>query len=403
MPSPPQGGKDCGALKTLRSGLEVAGRAGIGLSSPMARTHIALPLGVALAALAGGCRKEDPDERGAPPPAAPSARPGVCASGGGTVSDSKAAAFFPREGSGYCVDPNGDTRAYGSESKSTLDDACTQLLDGECEVYKAYGLRRVVTFRYVDGAGTPGAVSVTLSQFASREGAFGFFTKRVVADGDPAATRLSVAEAGGAAALGSGIAYVYRGDHLAELSYTNESEAPEQMKASAARVLPGLARGVGDRLPGEATLPGPALLLPTEHRLPLGVSYVVSDVLGVSGLGPGAVGFYRDGDKRYRVFVLGRGDDDAAGDVLETLKKVERASTLKDLGFPAMVVGTQSDDSAPRTEWVVGRKNRVVFGVGDEELALGKGASKAEEDAKRLTRDEKVALLRRLVAGAVKE
>src|SRR6185503_5898268 len=121
-----------------------------------------------------------------------------------TPTDSVTAAFFPRAVAGYCVDPNGDTRAYGDGAKATLDDVCTQQLDGECEVYKSYGLRRVTTLRYVDGGGTPGAVAVTLSRFASKEGAFGFYTKRVVADGDPARIALTEIPAGTLGTLGSG-------------------------------------------------------------------------------------------------------------------------------------------------------------------------------------------------------
>src|SRR5258705_444836 len=77
------------------------------------------------------------------------------------------------------------TAAAGG-AKGSLETVCTELLDGECEVYKNYGLKRVVTLRYVDGAGSPGTVNVTASRFGSAEGAFAFFTKRVIADGDQA-------------------------------------------------------------------------------------------------------------------------------------------------------------------------------------------------------------------------
>lgn len=347
-----------------------------------------------------GCkRSSDSDEKGAVPPPVASAKPGVCTQGGGTVTDAVSAAYFPRKVDDYCIDPNGDTRAYGDAAKATLDDVCIQQLDGECEVYKSYGLKRVVTLRYVDGKGTPGAVAVTLSRFAAKEGAFGFFTKRVVADGDPARITLSQLAAGAAGALGSGIAYVFRGDHLAELSYTNESESPDQMRESGRLTLPGLAKAIGDALPGEATLPTAVTLLPVDHRLPMGVSYSVDNVLGLSGVGGGAMGYYEDGGKRWRVIALMRTDDDAASDVLETLRKTHRASILKDLIFPAVAVSVHHDDSAPKTDWVIGRRGAKVFGVGDEELVLGGGKSKEEEQRAKLTRDEKFAALRKLVSG----
>lgn len=359
-------------------------------------TPAALLLALALA----GCKRgADPDEAGSAPPPAPSAKSGACSAGGGAPGDPVSSAFFPRTVADYCVDPNGDTRAYGESAKATIDDVCIQQLDGECEVYKSYGLKRVVTLRYVDGRGSPGAVAITLSRFGTKEGAFGFFTKRVIADGDPARVSLTELTAGARAALGSGIAYVYRGEYLAELSYTNEMESPDQMRESGKRVLPEIARAVGQRLPGDGTLPAAAQALPAEHLLPMGVSYVFSDVLGISGIGSGAVGYYRDGDRRYRVFVLARGDEDAAGDVLETLKKVDHAQAIKEILFPALSFGTQQGDAAPRTEWVVGRKGTRVFGIGDEELVLGGSHSKEDEQRAKLTRDEKLALLKKLVGG----
>jgi hypothetical protein len=117
---------------------------------------------VALLGALGGCKQEAEQEQGAAPPPMPSARPGVCASGGGVVGDEQSAAYFPRTEAGYCIDPNAETRSYGAEAKGSLDEVCTQQFDGECEVYKSFGLKRVVTLRYVDGAGSPGAVSVTL-------------------------------------------------------------------------------------------------------------------------------------------------------------------------------------------------------------------------------------------------
>jgi hypothetical protein len=152
-------------------------------------------------------------------------------------------------------------------------------------------------------------------------------------------------------------------------------------------------------MPGDATLPPAVLALPTENRLPMGVAYAVGDVFGVPGIGGGAVGYYKDGERRYRVVALLRPDEDAAGDVLETLKKTAHATTLKELLFPAMAFGSERDDSAPRTDWVAGRKGSRVFGVGDEELVLGGGRSKEDEQRLKLTKDEKVARLKKIVSG----
>jgi hypothetical protein len=335
------------------------------------------------------CQKDRTVDHGAPPPPIASSKPGACASGGGTVKDSVSAAFFPRSAADYCLDPNGEARAFGENAPNSLDAVCTELFDGECEVYKSFGLRRVVTLRYIDGKGSPGAVNVNLSRFASIEGAYGFFTKRVVADADPAETAPAALDAGGAGALGSGIAYVWRADMVAELSYTNELEPPDQLRASATRVLPPIAKAMGEALPGDKQLPKAVSVLPSEHRLPMGLSYAAKDVLGIGGTGPGAVGFYRDGSERYRVFALTRADEDSAKDVLKTLHKVDGAKSLKDTGVDAISFSAREEETSPLVGWVVGRRGSTVVGVGDEVFVLrGKPESQAARipEAKKLER-----------------
>lgn len=328
-------------------------------------------------------------ERGSAPPPVASSKPGACASGGGSVSDPVSAAYFPRVAGNYCIDPNGDARTYGEAAKGTLETVCTELLDGECEVYKNYGLKRVVTLRYVDGAGSPGTVNVITSRFANAEGAFAFFTKRVIADGDPVDGTPKELPAGAEGALGTGIAYVWRGELVAELSYANELETPDQIKATSAKVLPELARQIGDHLPGDAN-PLPAVrLLPRARLVPMGIAYAHRDALGVSGLGSGAVGYYQDGNDRYRVVGLSRADEDSAKDVIGTLKKLPGAKVQKDLGFDAVAFSTREAEGAPQAEWLAGRSGANVIIVGDEPLKLKAGA-----DAAHLSGDKRLLLLK---------
>jgi hypothetical protein len=345
------------------------------------------------------CDKKDVDtDRGAAPPPIASSKPGACSGGGGTISDAPSAPFFPRLSGDYCVDPNGEVRAYGEGASGTLDEVCTQLFDGECEVYKAFGLKRVVTLRYIDGKGSPASVNVNLSRFADREGAYGFFSKRVVGDSDPAEASTQKLEAGGDAALGAGISYVWRGEHVAELSYTNELESPDQLKASSQQVLPGLSKEIGDKLPGDKQPPKAVQALPGEQRLPLGVSYESKDVLGISGLGPGGIGFYKEGDKRWRLFAIVRGDEDAAKDVMKTIRKLDGAKTVKGSALEPTAFA-RSEEGSPRVEWLVARKGSSVYGIGDEELALS--SDQSADDAKKVRLDEtaKLERLTKLVAG----
>ncbi|HEY6556982.1 MAG TPA: DUF6599 family protein [Polyangiaceae bacterium] len=360
-----------------------------------------LPLLVLFPLAALSCKKEDDlsAERGAAPPPVASSKPGVCKDGGGTISDKQAAAFIPRMAGDYCVDPNGETRAYGEEASGTLDKACTELFDGECEVYKAYGLKRVVTLRYVDGKGSPGAVNVNLSRFENKDGAYGFFTKRVIADADPAESAPAKLEAGGAGALGTGIAYVWRGTHVAELSYTNELESPDQLKGSSARALPALAKELGEKLPGDKAAPAAVSALPETQRVNMGIQYEAKDVLGISGAGPGALGYYKDGDKRWRVFSVVRSDEDSAKDVMKTLKKLDGAKNLKNAPVEGLAFAVRNKETDPKIAWVVTRKGEHVFGVGDEESVLS-GDTSAEEAAKvSLPQERKIEILKRIVDG----
>lgn len=336
-------------------------------------------------------------DKGVAPPPIASSKPGTCAAGGGTVSDKVSAGFFARAAGDYCVDPNGETRAYGENAPANVDKVCTELFDGECEVYKSFGLRRVVTLRYVDGKGSPGAVNVNLSQFASKEGAYAFFTKRVVADSDPVESAPAKLEAGGAAAAGTGIAYVWRGEHVVELSYTNEVEAPDQLKESAAKAIPPIAKAIGEKLSGDKEPPKAVAALPSDNRIPMGVNFTTTDALGIAGVGAGAVGFYKDGSKRWRVLSVARADEDAAKDVLKTLKKADGSKALKGVTFDGLSMERRDDDTSPKIGWVVGRKGDQVFGIGDEEYALSAGMAAPEAQKVSLSEAEKLERLKKLL------
>lgn len=338
--------------------------------------------------VAAACEDDKPVQGEAPPPTVES-KPGLCAGGGGTVKDGVSAGMFPRAVGAYCIDPNGETRAYGANAKGSLGQVCTELFDGECEVYRSFGLERVVTVRYVDGSGTPGAVNVNLSRFASPNGAYGFFTKRIVADADPAESAPKPLEAGGAAGLGTGIAYIWRGKHVVELSYTNEMESPDQIRASSARVIPELAREIGERVPGDKRLPAAARVLPQEGRIPLGVAFQAGDALDISGVGPGAVGYYEKGGQRWRVLSVLSEDEAAAKDVMKTLRKVPGARAIKE-PKPALWLALRRDETGPPQNWLIERRENRIVGIGDEPFA---GPTGGDAGAAELSEAERFALL----------
>ena len=347
-----------------------------------------------LGTLVAGCKDEPPAPTPPPPPAA---KPATCAGGGGKLADALSAPFFPRTTGAFCLDPNGGDKTFGDQAALPLDQIC-DLFDGECEIYKGFNVRRVVEARYVDGAGSPATIDIHLSKFGTTDAAYAMFTKRVVGDGDPAdeATPKPI-DGGGAAALGLGNAYLWRGAYLAEITYNDESAAEAAMKAAGDKLLPPLVKDMGAKLPGETTPPASIGALPKEGMIPLGARLVIKDALGVDGVGSGAFGYYKEGVKRWRILSLVRGDVDQAKDVLSSFSKLAGATKEKGVADGAFRLMHKDGDATP-IEWVIARSGKTVLGVGDEARVLRAGMT-AEEHAKvTLSKDEKITR----VKGALK-
>jgi hypothetical protein len=357
---------------------------------------------VALAA-ACACNKTDEarNDHAPPPPPAPSARADVCAGGGGQNPDAISAAFVPRVVSGYCLDPQSEPKTYGDKGKLSMDEVCTTAFDGECEVYKRFGLDRVVVLRYVDGSGAPNSVEVNVSRFSTVDGAYAMFTKRVVADGDPARATVRPLDAGAAGAMSSSNAYVWRGAYLAELTFVTEDAkmTPEAMARENERSTGSIAREIGARLAGPLEPPGGAAMLPVASRLPLGIAYYPKDALGLSAIGPVAVGYYKDGEKRWRSVAATRGDAAGAGEVFRAFKLRPGSTPLKGVGDEAVQVFLQEAPDRAKAEYLVARKGTLVAAIGDEELVLEPGTPREEAASRKLTKDEKLQKLSTWIAA----
>ncbi len=347
-----------------------------------------------------GCDKgtDTKSDRPPPPPPAASAIPGaadVCANGGGQDTDPISAPFVPRSAGGFCLDPQTEPKTYGDKGKLSMDDVCTTAFDGECEVYKRFGLDRVVVLRYVDGTGAPNSVEVNVSRFKTADGAYAMFSKRVVADGDPAGASVKPLAAGGAGATSSSNAYVWRGQYLAELTFVTEDTkmTPQAMAQANQRSTGALAHDIGDKLPGSAELPASAAALPAAQRVPLGIAYYTKDALGLTGIGPVAVGYYKDGDKRWREVAMVRADVDAAREAFRAFKLQKGNLPVKGIGDEAVQVVLQEAPDRAKAEYVVARKGATVAAVGDEELVLEPSMPSDKQAALKLTKDEKLAKL----------
>ncbi|CAN5209541.1 hypothetical protein BH09MYX1_BH09MYX1_12390 [soil metagenome] len=357
----------------------------------------ALALAVSFVAIAA-C-KDDPKPQGTPPPPPPpsaSAQGGACLTGGGTVTDPPSAPFFSRTVAGYCVDPHADTKSFGDKGKLGIKELCNTALDGGCEEYRGFGVTRAVIVRYVDGSG-PASVEAMLTQFEG-DGAYTIFTTRLTADLDPAdPSAMKLLQTGaGLGAMGTGKAYVQRGAYFLELTYANDQETPEQLKKSSDVILTALAKDIGAKLP-DGALPVSARALPEAERLANGVLYAQKDALGIANAGAGAVGFYQDGTKRYRLYAAQREDADQAKDTFKTLKAKPGSMPMKDLGDEAAVVVLDGNDGGPKVEWVFVRKGNLVVGVGDEPRVFKVGVPLDRQTDVRLSKDEKIAKVRALL------
>jgi len=298
----------------------------------------------------------------------------------------------PRAAGGYCIDPQSEPKTYGDKGKFTMDEVCTTAFDGECEVYKRFGLDRVVVLRYVDGKGAPNSVEVNLSRFTTADGAYAMFTKRVVADGDPARATVRPMTAGAAAATSSSNAYVWRGQYLAELTFVTEDTkmTPAQMAQANDQATGAIAKDVGGKLPGSTDLLPSAASLPVPSRIQLGIAYYPKDALGLTGVGPVAVGYYKDGDKRWRDLALVRADADGAKEAFRAFKLRPGAVPLKGLADEAVQVIVQEAPDRAKAEYIVARRGTTVAAVGDEELVLDPSTPSDKLAPLKLTKDEKI-------------
>lgn len=352
-----------------------------GRASQLPMRNAALP--AVLLLLLGACDSSPPptpERRGAPPP--PAATPAASAAGPAAkadcsraeIEDPKTKAFFPAKTEGLCLDPKQPGASFGAEAKKPLEGVC-DLFDGECQVYFDLGVRRVVELGYVDASGKPASVGVIASEFDAPASAYAMFTKRTVGDADPAVPTSKPLEVPGAAgaAIGIGNAYLVKGSYLVELTYNDDAASEPELRAAGERLLPALAGAISKALPGDGALPPAVALLPSEHRLPLGVRSVLKDALGVKGAGPMAMSYHRDGERRYRVLAAVHADEAAAKAAFAAFVGGEKLSGLGDEALRLTL-----KEGPLEAELVLARKGARLAGVVDELRVLRTGMTPEE-------------------------
>jgi hypothetical protein len=311
---------------------------------------------------AGGASVATSARIGPRPGPAPSASShGPCQAPAPFTADAEASAWFPVSIGGHCLDPNADIRRYGGKGEPAIVAACGAL-GVECDTPVRLGLGRIVSVRYVGANGGLGRIVASVWSFGDPETALAYLTDRVAMDTE-LGRRPVLIEGGAGGVLAGPRAALVRGAAVAIFEIEDERATPAERVNRAATVLPELARAVGERLPGTTRLPRAVELLPADGRSLLTLRYEGFDVLGISGLGRGARTRYEGPRGREDVVALVRADEDAADDVMVTLRKVDGARRIKQAPYGA--VRLRHDDGGKQPmDWVFGRKGTIVLGVG---------------------------------------
>jgi hypothetical protein len=199
-------------------------------------------------------------------------------------------------------------------------------------------------------------------------------------------------DAGAAGAASSSNAYVWRGLYLAELTFVTEDTKMTALAIAQAndRATGAIAREMGSRLPGAVELPSSAAALPAEMRIPLGIGYYPKDALGLTNIGPVAIGFYKNDTKRWRDVAIVRPDVDGAKEVFRAFRLKPGSLPVKALGDEAVQVILQEAPDRAKAEYVVVRKGAMVAAVGDEELVLDPSVPTDKQAPLKLTKEEKI-------------
>ena len=192
---------------------------------------------------------------------------------------------------------------------------------------------------------------------------------------------------------------MWRGDEVAELEYVNDSQPEADRAGSAADVLPTIARLLSLNIRGSEVRPLSVTRLPTAHLVSsAAIAYAPKDALGVEGAGAGAVGYYREGDARYRLAALVSSSADKAKQVMGLFRALPGASSFAGPGEESVHVVLQAAPGGPKVGWWMTRTKGLVAGAGDEALLLDPGDRAEEAEPARLTAADAFEVLKAWIA-----
>ncbi|MCH2109466.1 MAG: hypothetical protein MK135_09055 [Polyangiaceae bacterium] len=299
-----------------------------------------------------GCETRKEERRGAAPPPELTAKK--------VIQCIESPTPFQLSGD-FCLEKGVDVRRYGSGAGLPLSDVCTELFNGECELYRKFGLKGVLTAQIAPRSGAAFRVSLTLSEFSKPSGAYGFFSHRVFGDAPLETVTVRPFPASGRAVMGAGVVYAFRGTHVAELTYLSESQTPQELITSAEAELPGLARSILDGLGGAIEPPAEVTTLEGLTGVSsLGVRFTPYDIFGIKGLGSGAVAEAEQADFQSRRLIAIRATESEAKDLVRSLVSRGRFRQFKTRR--AWWVELTNPSSRP-TRWYIRRVGSTIYGV----------------------------------------
>jgi hypothetical protein len=275
----------------------------------------------------------------------------------------------PLEAAGFCLDPNAPPRAFGASAGASLAHGCERLLGPDCRTEDGTVPELLVGLRYVRPGTESASAEGVLASFADERRAYAHFTHTLLGADDPVDQPRRELD-GGRLALGADDLIAWRGRSVLWLGYADAALSSARLEEVSALVLPELGRALLGPRGAAEELPAAVQHLPAAGRVPLGVRLSLDDALGVLGLGSGAEGFYRDGKRRWRALAIVRPDAESAEDVLDTLKRQPEARVIQTTPLDVLEFSERRAPGEPPVTWVLARRAEVVYGVGDEAMAL---------------------------------
>jgi hypothetical protein len=295
---------------------------------------------------------------------------------------------LPEQVGDWCLDRLAPPASYGELGEQSLERACERVLGPGCRAQEGATIRRVVRFHYIRRSDPSASADGVLSRFREASAAYARYTRAVLGDGDPEHANASELDAGRLAQRGDSL-FAWQGRELLWLQQVDERSTAARRQQRASESLPPLARALLARLGDPDALPASVQRLPEAARVPLGLRLFLDESFGVAGLGPSALGYYRQGDERWRMVASARPDAESAKDLMSTLEHQPDAHRLERASLEALTLSDRHRPGEPPLSWLIARQGNVVYGVGSEEPSAQLGG----EPGSVLTLQQKISKL----------